>query len=230
MTVHRIGEHIFHICDASILGVGLYYRQGNDWETCHPAGFLSKKFSSAQLSYCMYEQETLAILEGLLQWACEHCTACQATGCQYVCQLHCYMCVINLSWPLGPNHIWLLLSLASPEHCPSRDWASHQHIWRSIGAMMVAACIACEVAPPEHNLWHTMVMWHVWLSWAACLYPASVSGDSLKQIHHLGACHLSVKLHDLEHMHQPNHLSLASHPPSPHSIISNTALVTCHWI
>ena len=35
---------------------------------CRPAGFLSKKFSTAQLSYCTYEQETLAILKGLLQW------------------------------------------------------------------------------------------------------------------------------------------------------------------
>ena len=61
-------EHIFLICDTSISGVGSYYGQGKDWETCHPAGFLSKKFSSAQLSYCTYEQETLAILEGLLHW------------------------------------------------------------------------------------------------------------------------------------------------------------------
>ena len=62
------GEHIFLICDASISGVGLYYGQGKDWESCRPAGFLSKKFSTAQLSYRTYEQETLAILEGLLHW------------------------------------------------------------------------------------------------------------------------------------------------------------------
>ena len=48
--------------------MGSYYGQGSDWETCHPAGFLSKKFSSAQLFYHTYEQETLAILEGLLRW------------------------------------------------------------------------------------------------------------------------------------------------------------------
>ena len=35
---------------------------------CRPAGFLSKKFSTVQLSYRTYEQETLAILEGLLCW------------------------------------------------------------------------------------------------------------------------------------------------------------------
>jgi hypothetical protein len=62
------GEHIFLIYDASISGIGAYYGQGKDWEPCLPAGFLSKKFSTAQLSYCTYEQETLAILEGLLRW------------------------------------------------------------------------------------------------------------------------------------------------------------------
>ena len=35
---------------------------------CHPTGFLLKKFLSAQHSYRTYEQETLAILEGLLRW------------------------------------------------------------------------------------------------------------------------------------------------------------------
>jgi hypothetical protein len=64
----RNGEHIFLICDASISGIGAYYGQGKDWESCRPAGFLSKKFSTAQLSYRTYEQETLAILEGLLRW------------------------------------------------------------------------------------------------------------------------------------------------------------------
>jgi hypothetical protein len=62
------GEHIYLICDASISGVGSYYGQGTNWQMCHPAGFLLKKFSSTQHSYCTYEQETLAILEGLLRW------------------------------------------------------------------------------------------------------------------------------------------------------------------
>ena len=64
----RNGEHIYLICDTSIAGVGLYYGQGSDWQTCHPASFLLRKFSSAQHSYRTYEQETLAILEGLLRW------------------------------------------------------------------------------------------------------------------------------------------------------------------
>ena len=59
---------IWLICDASIHGVGALYGQGKDWQTCHPAGFLSRKFSSAQRSYPTYEQEALAILEGLMKW------------------------------------------------------------------------------------------------------------------------------------------------------------------
>ena len=62
-------EHpIWLICDASIHGVGALYGQGPNWQTCHPAGFLSRKFSSAQRSYPTYEQEALAILEGLMKW------------------------------------------------------------------------------------------------------------------------------------------------------------------
>jgi hypothetical protein len=62
------GENIYLVCDTSISGIGSYYGQGANWQTCHPAGFLSKKFSAAQHSYHTYEQETLAILEGLLRW------------------------------------------------------------------------------------------------------------------------------------------------------------------
>lgn len=41
---------------------------GKTWDTMHPARFLSKKFSSAQVLYRTYEQETIAILEGLHKW------------------------------------------------------------------------------------------------------------------------------------------------------------------
>ena len=61
-------ETIWLICDASIYGLGALYGQGKDWQTCWPAGFLSKKFTSAQCAYHTYEQEALAILEGLLKW------------------------------------------------------------------------------------------------------------------------------------------------------------------
>jgi hypothetical protein len=62
------GKKIFLICDASPHGIGAYYGQGKDWQSCRPAGFLSKKFTNAQISYRTYEQETLAILEGLKKW------------------------------------------------------------------------------------------------------------------------------------------------------------------
>jgi RNase H-like domain found in reverse transcriptase/Integrase zinc binding domain len=44
------------------------YGQGPEWQTCRPAGFLSKKFSDAQRNYQTFEHETIAILEGLLKW------------------------------------------------------------------------------------------------------------------------------------------------------------------
>lgn len=64
----RLPEPIWLICDASIYGIGALYGQGKDWQTCRPTGFLSKKFSSAQKAYHTYEQEALAIMEGLLKW------------------------------------------------------------------------------------------------------------------------------------------------------------------
>ena len=59
---------MFLITDASVSGVGAYYGQGKDWKTCRPAGFMSKKFSLAQCSYFTWEQEILAVLEGLSRW------------------------------------------------------------------------------------------------------------------------------------------------------------------
>ena len=64
----KTDESIFVVCDASVTGVGAMYGQGKSWQTCRPAGFLSKKFSNTQSSYRTYEQETLAILEGLSRW------------------------------------------------------------------------------------------------------------------------------------------------------------------
>jgi hypothetical protein len=63
-----IDEPIWVICDASVSGVGAMYGQGPTWQTCRPAGFMSKKFTSAQHHYRVFEQETLAILEALLKW------------------------------------------------------------------------------------------------------------------------------------------------------------------
>jgi hypothetical protein len=62
------GELVFLICDASTVGIGTYLVQGKDWKSARPAGFMSKKFSSPQMSCYTWEQETVAILEGLLKW------------------------------------------------------------------------------------------------------------------------------------------------------------------
>ena len=56
------------ICDASKFGVGAMYGQGPTWQQCKPAGFMSKKFTTAQHNYAVHELETLAILEALLKW------------------------------------------------------------------------------------------------------------------------------------------------------------------
>jgi transposase InsO family protein len=61
-------DPIWVICDGSKSGVGALYGQGHDWQTCRPAGFLSKKFSSAQQNYRTHEHETIAILEALIKW------------------------------------------------------------------------------------------------------------------------------------------------------------------
>ncbi|KAL1939365.1 hypothetical protein VTO73DRAFT_9921 [Trametes versicolor] len=61
-------ETIWVITDASVCGVGAVYGQGPDWRTCRPAGFMSKKFTSAQRSYQTYEHEALGIIEALLKW------------------------------------------------------------------------------------------------------------------------------------------------------------------
>ena len=63
-----LNEPIWVISDASIYGVGAVYGQGPEWQTCRPAGFLSRKFTSAQRSYHTYEREALAIMEALLKW------------------------------------------------------------------------------------------------------------------------------------------------------------------
>src|SRR6266481_4874454 len=59
---------IWVICNGSRSGVGAIYGQGPDWQTCCLAGFLSKKFSSAQQNYHTHEHETIAILEALIKW------------------------------------------------------------------------------------------------------------------------------------------------------------------
>src|ERR1700676_1679482 len=64
----KIDEKIWVISDASSYGVGVLYGQGPDWQTCRPAGFMSKKFTSAQRSYRTFEHEALAVIEALMKW------------------------------------------------------------------------------------------------------------------------------------------------------------------
>src|ERR1700723_2708947 len=59
---------IWVICDALASEIGAVYGQGQTWQTCRPAGFMSKKFTGAQLNYHVFEMETIAILEALLKW------------------------------------------------------------------------------------------------------------------------------------------------------------------
>ena len=61
-------EPVWVIMDGSKTGVSMVYGQGKNWEQCHPAGFLSKKFSNAQHNYCMHEHETITVLEALIKW------------------------------------------------------------------------------------------------------------------------------------------------------------------
>jgi len=61
-------EPIWVICNALVYGVGAMYGQGKTWQTCRPAGFMSRNFMDAQCHYQVYEQEMLAILEALLKW------------------------------------------------------------------------------------------------------------------------------------------------------------------
>jgi hypothetical protein len=63
-----VQEPIWLVCDASVSGVGAMYGQGKTWETCRPAGFMSKRFSLAQFSYKTWDREALAIVESLQKW------------------------------------------------------------------------------------------------------------------------------------------------------------------
>jgi len=65
---HDKDDPIWVICDALVTGVGAMYSQGPTWQTCWPAGFMSRKFMNTQRHCCVFEQETIAILEALLKW------------------------------------------------------------------------------------------------------------------------------------------------------------------
>ena len=60
-------EPVWVITDGSKTGVGAIYRQGKDWEHCHPARFLLKKFTNVQHNNCTHELQTIAVLEALIK-------------------------------------------------------------------------------------------------------------------------------------------------------------------
>ena len=63
-----LAEPVWVICDALMSGIGAMYSQGETWQTCRPASFMSKKFTAVQMNYHVFEMETIAILEALLKW------------------------------------------------------------------------------------------------------------------------------------------------------------------
>ena len=60
-------EPVWVITDGSQMGSGVMYGQGANWDTCQPAGSLSKKFMNTQHNYCMHEHKTLVVLEALMK-------------------------------------------------------------------------------------------------------------------------------------------------------------------
>ena len=48
-------ELVWIITDGSQTGISAMYGQGANWDTCQPAGFLSKKFMSTQHNYRMHD-------------------------------------------------------------------------------------------------------------------------------------------------------------------------------
>ena len=67
IDVH-LPDPIWVINDASGIGVGGLYGQGPDWQTCHPARFMSKKFTLDQRSYRTFKHEALTVIEAPMKW------------------------------------------------------------------------------------------------------------------------------------------------------------------
>jgi hypothetical protein len=46
----KLKEKIWVITDTSATGIGAWYGQGPTWDMCWPAGFISRKFTPAQMN------------------------------------------------------------------------------------------------------------------------------------------------------------------------------------
>src|SRR5260221_6492847 len=57
--------HIWVVTDTCPARMGTVLTQGKNWQTAHPAAFMSKKFTLTQCTYFTYELEALGMLEAL---------------------------------------------------------------------------------------------------------------------------------------------------------------------
>jgi len=71
--------HVWVITDACPAGMGALIGQGEKWQTCRPAAFMSKKFMNTQRRYFAYELEALGILEALMRWQDDLMGGCEFT-------------------------------------------------------------------------------------------------------------------------------------------------------
>src|SRR6266571_1638215 len=58
---------VWVITDACPAGMGALIGQGEEWQTCQPAAFMSKKFTNTQCRYFAYELEALGVLKALMR-------------------------------------------------------------------------------------------------------------------------------------------------------------------
>src|SRR6266705_3180480 len=63
--------HVWVITDACPAGMGALIGQGEKWQTCHPAAFMSKKFTNTQCRYFAYELKALMRWQDDLMGGCE---------------------------------------------------------------------------------------------------------------------------------------------------------------
>src|SRR6266705_1318005 len=59
---------VWVITDTCPAGIGTLIGQGEEWQTCQPAAFMSKKFTNTQCRYFAYELKALGILKALMRW------------------------------------------------------------------------------------------------------------------------------------------------------------------
>jgi len=71
-------DQIYLVTDASLIGTGVWIRQGPTLQTIIPADFHSRKFNPAQENYSTFDKEFLAIVDALEYFRSE------LTGCSFI--------------------------------------------------------------------------------------------------------------------------------------------------